>query len=73
MKPEIKSIFLDKYFDKVFLLGFEILSNGPAGDYCGRVMGRFESIIAIGEEEIGFFKQVQSREIPMDRNYLLYR
>ena len=36
-------------------------------------MGRFEPVI--GESENGFpvFKQVQSREIPSDWNYRLYR
>ena len=59
--------------DNVFTLGFEIWSNGSAGEDWGPAMGRFEPVI--GEAENGFpvFKQVQSREIPSEFNFLLYR
>ena len=60
-------------FDNVFLLGFEIFSSGPAGEYWGYTMGRYEPII--GEEQDGFpvYKQAHSREIPTEHNYLLFR
>ena len=66
---------MDQYFDKVFPLGFEIMSSG-LGDALvthGDVMGRFEPLIGEEENGVPVYKQAHSREIPNNRNYLLYR
>ena len=51
----------------------EISSSGPAGEYQGALMGRFE--LVVGEERDGspVYRQAHSGEIPSDVDYLLYR
>merc|ERR1711963_690826 len=51
----------------------EFSSTGPAGDYQGDFLGRFE--LLIGEERDGspVYQQAHSREMPENREVLLFR
>ena len=51
----------------------EFSSTGPAGDYHGDNMGRFE--LLLGEERDGcpVYKQAHSREMPEKKDTLLFR
>ena len=49
-------------------------SAGPAAEYCGFSLGKFELVLGEEEEEgCVVYQQAHSREIPKRYNYLLYR
>merc|ERR1719500_1982940 len=52
---------------------FELESAGPAGDYLGPVLGKFELVPGEEEEGCPVYQQAQSRKIPSKDIYLLYR
>ena len=52
---------------------FELESAGPAGDYQGDVLGKFELVLGEEEEGCPVYEQAHSREIPSGYNFLLYR
>ena len=52
---------------------FELESAGPAGDYHGEDLGRFELLLGEEEEGCPVYEQAHSREIRSQKLLLLYR
>ena len=49
-------------------------STGPAGDHCGFTMGLFELLVGEENNKYPVYKQVHSRQMPMqDHPILLFR
>ena len=51
----------------------EITSCGPAGDYQGNAMGRFDLIVGEEHEGSPVYEQAHSRGMPSIENHMLYR
>ena len=52
---------------------YEVSSSGASKNYQGEVMGRFEFVPGVEKEGSPVYKQAQSKEVPSDKDYLLYR
>ena len=64
----INLIFTGSHF-----AAYELSSSGASKDYQGGRMGRFEFVPGVEKYGAPVYRQAQSREVPSDYDFLLFR